>query len=190
MNKVKFGLKNVKYAKATVSAETGEYSYATPVAIPGAVNLSLSPAGDTAEFYADDSLYFSQANNNGYTGDLEIAIIPDSFLTDIMGMEEDDNGAIVENSEQVPSAFALGFEIQGDEKGKRVWLYNCTCARPNQESGTKNAGIEPVTDSLSLVVAPRLSDKQVKIVMTLSDINATAYNSFFTSVYEEVNATA
>ena len=39
MNKVKFGLSNVYYAVKTTS-EDGEVSYATPVRIPGAVNLS------------------------------------------------------------------------------------------------------------------------------------------------------
>ena len=40
-NKVKFGLKNVYVASVTQS-ENG-YVYGTPKAIPGAVNLSLSP---------------------------------------------------------------------------------------------------------------------------------------------------
>ena len=40
-NKVKFGLKNVHFAKMIVSEEDGSISYAEPVRIPGAVNLSL-----------------------------------------------------------------------------------------------------------------------------------------------------
>lgn len=183
-NKIKFGLRNVYYSKVTITA--GVESYGTPVAIPGAVNLALSAAGDTAEFYADDTLYFSQAANNGYTGDLEIALIPESFLKDILGMTQDSNGAIVENADATPSAFALGFEIQGDTKGKKTWMYNCTCARPNQDAATKEAGIAPNTETLSLVVAPRASDKAVKISMVLNDTNATAYNGFFSDVYEEV----
>jgi phi13 family phage major tail protein len=183
-NKVKFGLRNVTYSKVTITA--GEETYATPVAIPGAVNIALAPAGDTAEFFADDSLYFTQASNQGYTGDLEIALIPESFLKDILGLVVDDNGALVETADATTHAFALGFEVQGDDKGKKTWLYNCTCARPNQDAATKDKGITPTTDKLSLVVAPRLSDKKVKISMTLNETNATAYGTFFTSVYEAV----
>lgn len=189
-NKVKFGLRNVYYAKQSVNSETGAITYATPVHIDGAVNLALSPVGDTAELFAEDSLYFTQANNQGYSGDLEMALISDTFLTDIMGMETDDNDALIENADQVPSPFALGFEIQGDATGKKVWFYNCTCARPGQEASTKTNSIEPTTDKLSIVVSPRLTDKQVKVVLTLSDTNISAYNSFFTDVYEEVNASA
>ena len=62
-NKVKFGFKNCYYAPITVSAG-GEVSYGTPVALNGAVSMSLSASGDTTEFYADNSLYFSDVNNN------------------------------------------------------------------------------------------------------------------------------
>ena len=83
-NKVKFGLKNCHYAKATLNPTTNAVTFATPVAIPGAVNLSLDPEGDTEPFYADDMVYYTTTANNGYSGDLEIALLPDSFRKDIL----------------------------------------------------------------------------------------------------------
>ena len=47
-NKIKYGLKNVHYAVITEAG--GVVSYGTPVAIPGAVNITLSPAGEKVEF--------------------------------------------------------------------------------------------------------------------------------------------
>ena len=88
-NKVKFGLKNCHYAKATLDPDTNAVTFATPVAIPGAVNLSLDPEGDTEPFYADDMVYYTTVANNGYSGDLEIALIPDSFRKDILKETED-----------------------------------------------------------------------------------------------------
>ena len=185
MNKVKYGLRNVFYSKMTIG-ENNAVTYATPVAIPGAVNLSLSPSGDSSDFYADDSIYFQDNANQGYEGDLEIALIPDSFLEDILGCSIDENGAIVESADAVASSFALAFEVQGDQRNRRTWLYNCTATRPNQEAATAEASKTPTTDTLTLRVMPRLSDKKVKVTMTKSDTNATAFESFFDEVYEEV----
>ena len=66
-NKIRYGLKNVYVAKATVS-ETNVVSYGTPVAIPGAVSLSLDTEGDVNPFYADNIVYYRSVNNNGYSG--------------------------------------------------------------------------------------------------------------------------
>ena len=76
-NRVTFGLKNVHYATFTVTG--GTIIYDTPIRIPGAVNLSLEPRGDMSEFYADDMLYYSASNNQGYDGTLEIAEIIEQF---------------------------------------------------------------------------------------------------------------
>ena len=76
-NKVKFGLKNVHYALLTDG--DGTITYETPVPIPGAVSMSLAPQGETNTFYADNIAYYVSTANTGYQGDLEIAVIPDSF---------------------------------------------------------------------------------------------------------------
>lgn len=184
MNKIKFGLRNARYSKISMS-ELGVITYATPVALPGAVSLSLSAEGDATDFYADDTLYHNETANQGYKGDLEVAYLPDAFYTDILGQTVDLNGALIENADAKTSPFALGFEIQGDSKGTRIWYYYCTCARPSQEAKTKEKGMTPVTDKFSITIAPRITDKQVRAKMTLSDTNATVYNTFFTTVYEE-----
>ena len=115
-NKVKFGLKNCHYAKATLDPDTNAVTFDTPVAIPGAVNLSLDPEGDTEPFYADDMVYYTTVANNGYSGDLEIALIPDSFRKDILKETEDSNGVLIEDSTVEPEHFALLFEFSGDRK--------------------------------------------------------------------------
>lgn len=61
-DKVKFGIKNVHYALLTDETTP---TFETPVAIPGAVSLSLEANGDSSSFHADDMQYFVTIVNNG-----------------------------------------------------------------------------------------------------------------------------
>ena len=112
-NKVKFGLKNVHVATVTFD-DNGYPTFVIPKRIPGAVNLSLDKEGDPTKFYADDSDYYDVNNNNGYSGDLEIAMIPEWFRTDILGDIRDSNGVLIENADAPTVYFALLFEFDGD----------------------------------------------------------------------------
>ena len=87
-NKIKYGIKNVYYAVATLAANNSA-TYDTPVALPGAVSLTLDPEGDNNIFYADNIAYYTTYANNGYSGSLELALIPDAFRKDVLGEIED-----------------------------------------------------------------------------------------------------
>lgn len=186
-NKVKFGLSNVHIAKITEA--DGEITYGTPFAMPGAVALSAEPEGDTTPFYADNIKYYIAVANNGYTGDLEIAMTPKEFLTQILGQEEDTNGAIFESADDVNARFALMGEIEGDAKKRRFIYYDCTATRPSAEMNTIEESKEPQTDTISITMAPRTSDKVIKAVIEPNETNEEVYNTFFTKVYEK-NAVA
>lgn len=181
-NKVKFGLSNVYVAPLSIDGTT--YTYSTPIAVPGAVNISLSAEGETNDFFADNLKYFSSTANQGYSGDLEIAMIPDEIRTAILNEVVDSNGAYTEVASSLPKPFAFGFQIDGDKKNRRFWYYNCTLTRPANEGATNETSITPQTDKLTISAMPRLSDKKVRTMMELSDTNTTAYNGFFSSVYE------
>ena len=111
-NKVKFGLKNCHYAKATFD-EDGNVTYEKPIRMPGAVSLSMDPEGENENFYADDIVYYVINNNSGYSGDLELALIPESFLKDILHEEEDANGVMAENATVSYERFALLLSFPG-----------------------------------------------------------------------------
>ena len=82
-NKVKYNLKNAHYALLTVG-EDGAVSYAAPVPLPGSVSMPLDANGEPENSYADGIAYYVINNNMGYDGDLELALIPESFRADVL----------------------------------------------------------------------------------------------------------
>jgi len=75
-------------------------------------------------------------NNCGYDGDLELALIPESFRTDVLKETLDSKGVLIENSEVELAAFALLFEFDGDQKHIHHVLYNCSASRPGIKGKT------------------------------------------------------
>lgn len=188
-NKIKYNLKNVHAAILSHDTEGG-YTYGSPRPIPGAVSLNMDAQGETTPFYADGIVYFRSVSNNGYSGDLEIALIPDWFREEILKETKDSNGVLVEtNTDVEPVYFALLFEFDGDKKAIRHVLYYCAVsARPTMESKTKEETIEPGTESLSISADPR-EDGLVK-ARTGDDTTDEAYAGWYKTVYLPVPAEA
>ena len=179
-NKVKFNICNVHYALITVD-DDGEVTFGTPVAMPGAVSLSLEPNGEPSNFYADGYAYYTISNNMGYEGDLELAMVSESFRTDVLKESLDDNSVLVESANVETANFALLFEFDGDVKKIRHVLYNCSAARPNIESATNEEEIEVQTETLAITAAP-LANGYVK-ARTGDSTTDTVYTGWYTSVY-------
>ena len=126
-------------------------------------------------------------SNNGYSGDLEIALIPEWFRTEILQEALDDNGVLVEKSDTAESVkFALLFEFDGDVRSIRHVMYNCTASRPSIESETKEDTIEPGTETLSLTADPR-EDGLVKS-RTGDTTDTQTYANWYKTVYIPVAA--
>lgn len=184
MPKIKFGLKNVHYAVATIAAD-GTATYGTPVAVPGAVSLSMEPQGDSSPFYADNIVYFTSISNTGYEGDLEMALFPDQFKKDILGYLEDSKHNLLEDVNAPAVHFALLFQIENDVNATRVCLFNCTAQRPSVGGSTKEDTIDPQTESATITATSihvAAIDKDIAKATTTESTSSTDYTGFFTAV--------
>ncbi len=184
-NKVKFGIKNCFYAVATI-ADNGSATYATPVALKGAVSLSLEAQGENSPFYADDIVYYTSSANSGYQGDLELALVPDSFKTDVLGYGTDTNGILYEDADAELKQFALIFEFSGDKHATRHVMYNCTATRPATGSTTKTESTEPQTESMTITATSIYNaalDKNIVKASCTPD-QTTQYSAWNTAVYQ------
>lgn len=177
-NKVIFGLEQVHIAfKDTIG-------WKVPVAIPGAVRFAPEAQGEESTFYADNMPYYTVTSNNGYTSELEVALLPDEILVEMLGWEIDANGMLVEITDGVQKEFALLGQMKGDKKNRKFVYYNCKASRPKKENKTQEGSVEPTTETLSLVITPiEINGKNaVKGTIELNNTNAAAYNDFFSQV--------
>lgn len=179
-NKVKFNLKNAHYAMLSIAAD-GTVSYGTPVALPGAVSISLDANGEPENFYADGVAYYVINNNMGYDGDLELAIIPESFRVDALNETLDDNNVLVENANTELNSFALLFEFDGDVRHIRHVLYNCSASRPGIEGQTNEESRQVQTETLTIKATP-LASGVVK-AKTGDTTDSSTYNNWYNAVY-------
>lgn len=186
-NKVKFGLKNVHIAFMDTASET-QPAWETPTKVPGAVSFTPEPEGESSPFYADDMIYYVATSNNGYTGELEMANLPDEVLARMFGWEVDDNGMLVEVADGKPEKFALMGEVQGDARNRRFVYYDVQATRPTSEKATKTESTDPNTDTLPVTMSPiEIGEKMVvKGDIELNETNQAAFDGFFDAVYTPV----
>lgn len=185
-NKVQFSLKNVHYAPITTD-ESGELSFETPVHIPGAVSLTLDRQGEEVKFIADGVVFYSSYTNEGYSGTLTIALIPDDFRKTILKEVEDETDhVLVEYADVETQPFALLFEIEGDQRATRRVLYYCTVGVPG-EAADGQAQKTPKTEAMSITAAP-LADGRTR-ARTTHNTTDDVFNNWFKSVWQP-NSTA
>jgi len=185
--KVRFGLRNTKYA--IYNPATGEYG--SMKELPWAVALSLSTeGGEGSDFYADDTIcYTFLGTNGGYKGDLELSNIPDSVRVDLLGEVADQaTGVQFEVGSAEPAQFALVTEMQTDDGPIGFAFYNCRASRPEINANTKNDNPSVDTEKLTLRIASQEftynGNKQqfVQGHIQKTNSNATLYSAFFASV--------
>lgn len=179
-NKVKYNICNVHYA-VLESVTDGEYKYGDIKPMPGAVSISLDPNGEPGNFYADGYAYYTISNNMGYDGDLELAMVPESFRVDVLKETPDYNKVLIENANVETANFALLFEFDGDVRKIRHVLYYCSAARPSIESETNEDEISVKTETLKLTAAP-LGNGLVK-AKTGDETAESVYKNWYKTVY-------
>lgn len=185
MPKVKFGLKNCHYAKATIK-EDGTATYAAPKRLPGGVSLNMDPSGETSPFHADDIVYYTAPGSIGYTGTLELALIPDEFYEDCLGQDTTtEEGVVIEDDSAQAAPFALLFEFATDEKAQKHVMYNCTATRPSISGQTKGQTTEVKTETINITATSIFNkEKDCNIVKAKAKAGAAPYSTWYENVWQ------
>lgn len=178
-NKVTFGLSNVHYALATLG-EDGSWTYGIPKKLIGAQEITTEAIGGSTQVYADDKVIATLVSNSGTTVTLKLTEVDDEFKKDIFGFKTDSNGNLVEVVNSEVKTFALGYEIQGDIKARRIWYFLCTATPIGEASKSKTDSIEANGISLNITARPIEAGNDL-VIRTISNLGDTNYDAFLTT---------
>lgn len=181
-NKIHYDLTNVFVAALTIDAETLEVTFGVPKRLPGAISMDLAAQGESVKLRADAMDYYTTTSNNGYAGDLNLAMVPDWFRQEYLGDTlTDTDKVLVENSQAEAKPFAMLYEFLGDAKHRRHVLYNSKASRPNIKGENKDNQKEPDTETLALTCLP-LPDGKVK-ASTTAETPQAVYDNWTKTVW-------
>lgn len=176
-NKVKFGLSNIHIAARTES-DLGVISYETPVALSGAVGLTMTRASEKATFRADNVDYFTRYISSSREGSMEIADIPDWFKTGFLGYKAASDDKLVETNAQ-GGAFAILFQVETDLGNKKYCIYNVQAVQADEEHKTTEAndlGVQ--TSTLNITINGEQVGDFICFIKEVADFTSVAVPTF------------
>lgn len=152
MGKVKFGLKNVKYAIWTEGTGDAAGSYgAWKVLTPGAVSLTADIEADSTDFYAEDTVYAVIDSVAKESGTIEIAFLPEEVKQDLFGYTVDSTTKLTYlTSDPKDIHVALGYETSYNDGTKcRGMRYDVTFQPFSESANTMQETTDPETITLN-----------------------------------------
>nr|DAV68027.1 MAG TPA: tail tube protein [Caudoviricetes sp.] len=177
-NKVEFGISNLHVGTYDVNPSTGAVTMGEGIILPGAVSLSLEPEGDSNSFYADDMIFHSDYQDNGFSGTLKVARFTDDFKKKFLGYVETKDGGLASVKGAVKPALWVSFEAKGDKEKRRVLLYNVTLGGISREYETTSDKKEPATESSKITV---IGDNATGLTQVVYNPSDTGYANVFTT---------
>jgi phi13 family phage major tail protein len=182
-NQLKHGLMNMHIAFAADPVD-GEPAWETPVAIPGAVQLSVAPSGQAQTFYGDNGRWATFNAGGNVTGTLQLWNIPPDIRARMLGDYIDSAGKYVETNEQ-GETFALLGQQEGTASNTRFVYYNCTAAKSEYTYDTDQDTPQAKQDTAA-ITATRQYFPSLDTAAMASYADSTgapgAYAAFFSAV--------
>lgn len=176
-NKVLFGFSDLYVGTYSVDT-SGSVTLGTPYHQAGAVGFSPEPNGSKEDFYADNIAYFTDYGDGSREGDLEVAMFDDTFKTMFLGYVTASGGGLAEIKNPTKPKVYMMFEIQGDDKARRVIMYNGSFGQITRNMQTMEGSKTPQTETLPVSF---IGDNKTGIVMVTYKSGDTGYNGLFTN---------
>jgi phi13 family phage major tail protein len=188
-NRYEDGLRNLYIAPIGADGK-----YEAPVRVIGAISIKGSAKESLNDIYADDGIYDEITQNEGV---FELKIThyhptDPALNVKILGHTLDPHGNEGKKSGVTKQAFALIFEKQGSADPCRVVLYKGVASEPDINADTQADKTDPDKIEIDAKFSPMdfADGSKWSFSKVYKSIDATSYESMFTTVYDPTAAKA
>lgn len=189
MGRIIHGNKNFGYAPINVSGD--DYSFGTPVMLPGMVSSSMEISQEDTSVYADDKTYCMIKGAKVRTCDVVFRYIPSAYA-EYLGFKVNDNGMLTDTGIFPNHCIFFETEEEDCDTGETTttlhYLYNVKGSEPSKETATdeEEVSAQEITINYSAMDSAFVVDDDDEAVqyayITRTDENAAVYDTFKTAV--------
>lgn len=183
-SKVLIGLDNFYYSIITTDTSAG-VTYQTPVALKGAVSVSVNPNSEVTTLFADDGPYDTAESIGQIEVDMTIADMSQEDYAAIMG-HTISGGVMTELASDSPVDLAFGFRAKRSNGAySYMWLLKGKFSKPEVKHETKSDKLNFQTLTFKGKFVQRTYDGKYKL-STRTDANdytTSIGSAWFTVVY-------
>ena len=177
-NKVEFGTKECHVGLYTVDPVTGEATLEAPQKLPGMRALTLEAEREEYKFYADDVVYYSEYNDNGMTGELNMALFPDEFKLSFLNYATTTDGGVAQVKGMQGKQVYIAFQGAGDKHNRRHLILNVSLGAITREHKTIEESREVEEESIPFTAVGDNKSGRLQVSYNVGD---TGYETVFTA---------
>lgn len=189
MNKIGIviGCKDVVFAKLLSDSSEGTTYEEKIFSAPGVIEIALTAQVTSESLAADDVPLYEVFNSlDGFDVSVNMAAVGSDGKAYLLGNTIDDNGVLIEASNDDAPYVAMGFKTpRSDGSEDYVWLSKGKFAQSDSTYRTKEKGqMNWQTPTLKASFMPRISDNRIRFTANTKDEkSSTILASFFDKVY-------
>lgn len=180
VNKVEYGIEQLAVFEITES--NGTITYGDAVPLVGAKSFTIDAQGESTDFYADNSVWFTHSPNSGYSGKLNFIHNSDEIGVTLFGDLETSDGGLMEVTNGKPKRFGVAFQCLGDVENVRHQYLNVTFGRGSSETTTTEDGVTLTEYTVPYTASPvRLASGELVPKIKFKETDA-GYETALTSM--------
>lgn len=177
------GITGFRYAVLESDTEAGA-SYGEIVRVPYVQNINIETEQEIAKAYGDNTVAEMAVSTGVTTVEFQFHTIPLEDRVKLLGLEEDEDGMIVQKSQTNPPYVALMLEkTKGDGSVELVGLTKGMFTLPATEAQTKEDSLEFGSDTISGEFSARVFDDIAQIFMHVDKNDTEKQEAFMQKLF-------